>query len=72
MGATTSSHLGNIQLGSGTDTLTTSTPARLLVAGAHFDGGSGVDTMAFTGTTAFDFIGATGATTGDMFKNFES
>jgi len=72
MGAVNQFSFTNIQLGSGNDSLTTNgIVARLLTAGAHYDGGSGVDTIAFTLTNVFNFIGANGATTGDMFKNFE-
>lgn len=60
----------NIDLGSGDDVLNANTtPASLLVVGSHYQGGSGVDTLSFLGTTAWNFSGT--ASSGDMVKGFE-
>lgn len=60
----------NIDLGTGNDTLNAgATPANLIVRGAHYQGGAGVDTLSFLGTTAWTFSGT--ASTGDMVKEFE-
>ena len=71
LGASTQYNITNIVLGSGSDTLITHLAVNMLVSGAHYDGGSGVDTLTFGQADTYDFIGAAGASTGDMFKHFE-
>jgi len=58
-----------VDLGSGNDALNATDPSNLLISGAQYIGGIGVDTLALSGTTTFDLRPT--STVGNLLKGFE-